>query len=105
MKCNRERKENREMKFKEPIPTSIVVKHLRACGLTSEEISEFIQALSKLRTLVGDTGLIKDFSISINGGSDYDVDGHKDHPGCDYAKSTYVSRGRETTVYYRFRYS
>ena len=58
------------MKFKEPIPTSTVVKHLRVCGLTSEEISEFIQALTKLRTMVGDTGLIKDFSISVNGGSD-----------------------------------
>ena len=93
------------MKFKEPIPTSTLVKHLRVCGLTSEEISEFIQALTKLRTLVGDTGLIKEFSISINGGSDYDVDGPKEHPGCDYAKSTYVSRDRETIVYYRFRYA
>ena len=105
MKYNRERKEHREMKFKESISTSTVVKHLRVCGLTSEEISEFIQALTKLRSTVNDYGLIKDFSVSINGGSDYDVDGPKDHPGCDYAKSTYVSRDRETTVYYRFRYS
>lgn len=92
------------MKFKEPISTSTIVKHLRVCGLTSEEISEFIQALDKLRSTVGDSGLIKDFSVSINGGCDNDVDGPKEHPGCNYAKSTYISSDKETSVYYRFMY-
>lgn len=99
------KEEHREMKFKEPVPTSTIVKHLGISGLTSEEISEFTQALTKLRAMVGDTGFIKDFSVSINGGCDQDVDGPKEHPDCDYAVSTYVSRDKETTIYYRFRYT
>lgn len=93
------------MKFKEPISTSTIVKHLRVCGLTSEEISEFIQALDKLRSTVGDSGLIKDFSVSINGGCDNDIDDPSGHHGCNYVTSTYISRDKETTIYYRFRYA
>jgi hypothetical protein len=92
------------MKFKGPVPTSTIVRHLRGCGLTSEEISAFINTIHNLQVAVGSGGDIEYLSISINGSSEDDVYGEKEHPEKNYAIDRVVLPGGETEVHFRFSY-